>query len=261
MASKKKTKTARGPKKTAAVPARRGRPPGSKNKVKNVAAPARRATVKKSVRANRQSAVRAPEEVRPAFKAGDTISWVSRGPYGKRRRLGTVVAFCPPKANITRMMPKGADRKKFKAQAVNLVHNRYLIEIERTDARNGRELASTWMASKVVTLDAIAQYATPAEIDRAARPKRTAGRKATRVAARAPAAKPAKAGRRAAKVTRKVGKNTVERRSAKVGGRRLGDKTIEAIAAQSAAPETVHEPVTNGVAKDVPAETAQAAAA
>jgi len=90
---------------------------------------------------------------KPKFKKGAKIRWTSKGPAGTRKREGCVVGFCPPGEKITTLMPKTADLNKFKARAVNNVHARYLIEIQRIDRRNGQKLASTWMATKAVTLE------------------------------------------------------------------------------------------------------------
>lgn len=94
---------------------------------------------------------------KPKFKKGAKIRWTSKGPAGTRKREGRVVGFCAPGEAITKLMPKSADLNKFKAQKVNHVHARYLIEIPRTDRRNGQRLASSWMATKAVTLEQAAK--------------------------------------------------------------------------------------------------------
>jgi len=81
---------------------------------------------------------------------GRKIEWESVGPRGHVVvRRGTVRGRLT--AGEAARLPKGA---KFRAEVTNYVHARYLVEVERVDGRNGKKLASLWMAPKAVTLEA-----------------------------------------------------------------------------------------------------------
>jgi hypothetical protein len=89
------------------------------------------------------------------LKRGQKIRWTSKGPMGKKRREGIVRGFVPAGAEIK--FPKTADMNKFKAEQVNKIHNRYLVEIPRVHKRTGKKLASQWLAPKAAILDKTAK--------------------------------------------------------------------------------------------------------
>jgi hypothetical protein len=89
------------------------------------------------------------------FKKGSEIRWTSVGPMGKKKRKGIVRGFC--KAGEELKFPKSADLAKFKAEPMNQIHNRYLVEVPRTHARTGKKLPSHWLAPKAVTLEKTAK--------------------------------------------------------------------------------------------------------
>ena len=77
---------------------------------------------------------------------GDTVTWEAKGPYGAREREGVVRAFIPAGE-------PAPDLENFRAQRINLVHDRYLVEIERAHGRTGLKMASLWMAPKAATVN------------------------------------------------------------------------------------------------------------
>lgn len=77
------------------------------------------------------------------IKVGDRVRWRSLGRAGSRTREGVVRAHLPPGRRAR--LPADA---RFKAAAVNSVHDRYLIEVRRWDVRSGRRLPSHWLAPK-----------------------------------------------------------------------------------------------------------------
>lgn len=85
------------------------------------------------------------------LKRGQKIRWTSKGPKGKKRREGIVRGFVPAGSEVK--FPKAADLNKFKAEMVNVIHNRYLVEIERVHKRTGKKLPSQWLAPKAAILD------------------------------------------------------------------------------------------------------------
>jgi len=89
------------------------------------------------------------------IKRGSKIKWVSEGPRGTKNREGIVRAHI--KSGKPVRLPKRADPAKFKAAKINSVHDRYLIEILRTNLSSGRPLASAWMAPKAATLEKVAE--------------------------------------------------------------------------------------------------------
>lgn len=85
------------------------------------------------------------------IKRNTKIRWTSRGPQGERKREGVVKAFVPKGQDIK--LPKSADPAKFKATVRNKIHDRYLIEVPRVNAKTGQKLASHWLAPKAAFLE------------------------------------------------------------------------------------------------------------
>ena len=85
---------------------------------------------------------------------GSQIGWRSDGPAGSRMLVGIVRAHVPPGRKIR--LPKSADPVKLRAQIVNTVHARYLVEVPRCNVRSGKRIPSLWMAPKARTLDKVA---------------------------------------------------------------------------------------------------------
>ena len=74
------------------------------------------------------------------IKAKTEVTWKTKGPFGSRKRTGIVRKFV--KANVAIKLPRGADPAKLKAEALNTIHDRYVIEIPRIHGRTGDKLAS-----------------------------------------------------------------------------------------------------------------------
>lgn len=90
------------------------------------------------------------------FKKGTCVSWTSKGPAGEKKRKGIVRGFVAPDHEVK--LPKSADESKFKAEKVNKIHNRYLIEIPRGEnKKTGKKLPSYWLAPKAVTFESTAR--------------------------------------------------------------------------------------------------------
>jgi hypothetical protein len=89
------------------------------------------------------------------FKKGTEIRWTSKGPAGQKKRKGIVRGFCLAGEELK--FPKSADLAKFKAEPMNQIHNRYLVEIVRVHKRTGKKLKSQWLAPKAVTLEKTAK--------------------------------------------------------------------------------------------------------
>lgn len=84
-------------------------------------------------------------------KNNTEITWKARGPFGSRKRTGIVRKFV--KAGTEIVLPRGADETKLKAEFVNTIHDRYLVEIQRRHGRTGAKIASLWMAPKAATIN------------------------------------------------------------------------------------------------------------
>lgn len=91
------------------------------------------------------------------FKKGTRVRWKSVGPAGEMKREGIVHGRFAPGEQLK--FPKRADLAKFKANLVNSIHSRYLIEIPRVHAKTGEKLASQWLAPKAVTFEKTARTA------------------------------------------------------------------------------------------------------
>ena len=85
------------------------------------------------------------------IKNNTEITWKARGPFGSKKRTGIVRKFV--KAGNEIVLPRGADDTKLKAEFVNSIHDRYLVEIQRVHGRTGTKIASHWMAPKAATIN------------------------------------------------------------------------------------------------------------
>lgn len=85
------------------------------------------------------------------MKKGTKVAWMAQGPWGETWREGVIRARVKKGQEIK--LPKRADSNKLVASLVNSRYDRYLVEIERVDGRNGKKLASKWMAPHVDLVD------------------------------------------------------------------------------------------------------------
>lgn len=86
------------------------------------------------------------------FKNKDEITWTSKGPNGQRKVRGKVRSFV--KAGAEGKIPANA---KFRGQIVDSKHDRYFIEIPRTNGKTGEKMGPEILSPRAVTLEKIAK--------------------------------------------------------------------------------------------------------
>lgn len=86
------------------------------------------------------------------FKNKDEITWTSKGPHGSRRVKGTIRSFV--KAGKEGKVPTNA---KFRGQSIDTKHDRYFVEIPRTNAKTGAKMGPEILSPRAVTLEKIAK--------------------------------------------------------------------------------------------------------
>lgn len=76
------------------------------------------------------------------------IKWRATSSTGSKLREGLVIGYVPAGKPV-----KTIARGECKFQTLNSVHDRYLVEITRTDRRSGKKRVSKFMAPKARWLE------------------------------------------------------------------------------------------------------------
>lgn len=82
------------------------------------------------------------------FKSKTKVKWRASSPTGSLVREGVIVGYVPAGEPV-----KPITRGECKFQSLNTVHDRYLVEIRRTDKRNGKRRVSKFMTPKARWLE------------------------------------------------------------------------------------------------------------